>query len=193
MRPQPFVNKYIRSTIPNNINAQHLAVAITYRGKRRETPIINIDIYASPILSYNYNLEYESSSELLPKNQEGYIHPISLFNLSGNSGFFGNDELDNAIINKEYVFYDDKVWSYDSYYESIIDFITDLRVRYKWNGVIDSDCGFFSPALEGYVKPKTEAEMAAESMMELIDNNSNTIPEGDYLKMCDVLSKIRKM
>jgi hypothetical protein len=35
--------------------------------------------------------------------------------------------------------------------------------------------------------------MAAESMMELIDNNSNTIPEGDYLKMCDVLSKIRKM
>ena len=193
MKPQPFVNKFIRSTVPNNINAQHLAVTITYRGKKKETPIVSMDIYASPILSYNYNLEYESSSELLPNNQEGYIHPISLFNLSGESGFWGNDGLHNAIVNKEYIFYDDKVWSYNSYYETIADFIEDLREIYKWNGVIDSDCGFFSPSLEGYVKMKTETEKAAESMMEIIDKNSNTIPEGDYLKICDVLSKIRKL
>ena len=193
MKPQPFVNKYIRSTIPNTINAQHLAVAITYSGKRRETPIVSMDIYASPILSYNYNLEYESSSELLPQSQEGYIHPISFFNLSGNSGFWGNDELHNAIINKEFVFYDDKVWSYDSYYEGIIDFIADLRVRYKWNGVIDSDCGFFSPSLEGYVKMKTETEKMAETILELIDKNSSTIPEGDYLKICNNLKKIRTL
>ena len=68
MRPQSFVNKYIRSTIPNTINAQHLAVTITYRGEKRVTPILSMDIYASPILSYNYNLEYESSSELLPQS-----------------------------------------------------------------------------------------------------------------------------
>ena len=193
MKPQPFVNKYIRSTIPNNISAQHLAVTITYRGKKRETPIVSMDIYASPILSYNYNLEYESSNELLPQSQDGYIRPISLFNLSGNSGFWGNDGLHNAIVNKEYIFYDDKIWSYNSYYETIADFIEDLRDIYKWNGDIDSDCGFFSPSLEGYVKMKTETEKAAESMMEIIDKNSNTIPEGDYLKICDVLSKIRKL
>jgi len=29
--------------------------------------------------------------------------------------------------------------------------------------------------------------------MEIIDKNSNIIPEGDYLKICDVLSKIRKL
>ena len=193
MKPQPFVNKYIRSTIPNNISAQHLAVTITYRGKKKETPIVSMDIYASPILSYNYNLEYESSSELLPQSQDGYIRPISLFNLSGESGFWGNDGLHNAIVNKEYIFYDDKVWSYDTYYETIADFIEDLRDIYKWNGVIDSDCGFFSPSLEDRIKIKTETEKAAESIMEIIDKNSNIIPEGDYLKMCDVLSKIRKL
>ena len=53
MKPQPFVNKFIRSTISNNISAQHLAVTITYRGKKKETPIVSMDIYASPILSYN--------------------------------------------------------------------------------------------------------------------------------------------
>ena len=193
MKPQPFVNKYIRSTIPNNISAQHLAVTITYRGKKRETPIVSMDIYASPILSYNYNLEYESSNELLPQSQDGYIRPISLFNLSGNSGFWGNDGLHNAIVNKEYIFYNDKVWSYNSYYETIADFIEDLREIYKWDGVIDSDCGFFSPSLEGYVKMKTETEKAAESMMEIIDSNSSTIPEGDYLKICDILGKIRNL
>ena len=193
MKPQPFVNKFIRSTIPNNISAQHLAVTITYRGKKKETPIVSMDIYASPILSYNYNLEYESSSELLPRSQDGYIRPISLFNLSGNSGFWGNDGLHNAIVNKEYIFYNDKVWSYNSYYETIADFIEDLREIYKWDGVIDSDCGFFSPSLEGYVKMKTETEKAAESMMEIIDSNSSTIPEGDYLKMCDILGKIRNL
>ena len=193
MKPQPFVNKFIRSTIPNNISAQHLAVTITYRGKKKETPIVSMDIYASPILSYNYNLEYESSSELLPRSQDGYIRPISLFNLSGNSGFWGNDGLHNAIVNKEYIFYNDKVWSYNSYYETIADFIEDLREIYKWDGVIDSDCGFFSPSLEGYIKMKTETEKAAESMMEIIDSNSSTIPEGDYLKMCDILGKIRNL
>jgi len=192
MKPQPFVNKYIRSTIPNNISAQHLAVTITYRGKKKETPIVSMDIYASPILSYNYNLEYECSSELLPKSQDGYIHPISLFNLSGDSGFWGSDGLHNAIINKEYVFYDDKVWSYDTYYETIVDFISDLRDRYKWNGVIDSDCGFFSPSLEGYIRIKTETEIISEKIMELVDKNSNTIPEGDYLKFCENLQKIRE-
>ena len=193
MKPQPFVNKFIRSTIPNNISAQHLAVTITYRGKKKETPIVSMDIYASPILSYNYNLEYESSSELLPQSQDGYIHPISLFNLSGDSGFWGNDGLHNAIVNKEYIFYNDKVWSYNSYYETIADFIEDLREIYKWDGVIDSDCGFLSPSLEGYVKMKTETEKAAESMMEIIDSNSSTIPEGDYLKICDILGKIRNL
>ena len=193
MKPQPFVNKFIRSTIPNNISAQHLAVTITYRGKKKETPIVSMDIYASPILSYNYNLEYESSSELLPRSQDGYIRPISLFNLSGNNGFWGNDGLHNAIVNKEYIFYNDKVWSYNSYYETIADFIEDLREIYKWDGVIDSDCGFFSPSLEGYIKMKTETEKAAESMMEIIDSNSSTIPEGDYLKICDILGKIRNL
>ena len=94
---------------------------------------------------------------------------------------------------QEYIFYNDKVWSYNSYYETIADFIEDLREIYKWDGVIDSDCGFFSPSLEGYVKMKTETEKAAESMMEIIDSNSSTIPEGDYLKMCDILGKIRKL
>ena len=40
---------------------------------------------------------------------------------------------------------------------------------------------------------KTETEKAAESMMEIIDSNSSTIPEGDYLKMCDILGKIRNL
>ena len=190
MKPQPFVNKYIRSTIPNTISAQHLAISITYEVENNHrSPVKSIEIHASPILSYNYNLEYESSSELLPRNgNEGYLKPISLFNLSGDSGYWCDD-----LCNKEYMFYDDKVWAYDEYYSSMDEFITRLRDRYKWNGVIDSDCGFFSPSLEGYIKIKTETEKAAESIMEIIDKNSNTIPEGDYLKMCDVLSKIRKL
>jgi len=29
--------------------------------------------------------------------------------------------------------------------------------------------------------------------MEIIDKNSQNLPEGDYLKMCEILTKIRKI
>ena len=190
MKPTPFVNKFIRSTIPNTISAQHLAITITYEGENnRRSPVKSIEIYASPILSYNYNLEYASSSELLPKNgNEGYIKPISLFNLSGHSGYWCDD-----LCNKEYMFYNDKVWSYDEYYSSIDEFITSLRDSYSYKGVIDSDCGFYSPSTRGRIKKKTESEKVAENIMELVDKNSSTIPEGDYLKICENLKKIREI
>lgn len=190
MKPTPFVNKFIRSTIPNTISAQHLAISITYEVENnRRSPVKSIEIHASPILSYNYNLEYESSSELLPRNgNEGYLKPISLFNLSGDSGYWCDD-----LCNKEYMFYDDKVWSYDEYYSSMDEFITSLRDSYSYKGVIDSDCGFYSPSVRGHVKPKTQNEILSETIMELIDKNSDTIPEGDYLKICDELTKIRRL
>ena len=65
-------------------------------------------------------------------------------------------------------------------------------MKYSWSGVIDSDCGFYSPSTRKHVKKKTETEKAAESIMEIIDKNSQNLPEGDYLKMCEILSKIRK-
>ncbi len=193
MRPQPFVNKFIRSTIPNTINAQHLAIIISYNGPRFQTSILSIDIHASPILSYNFNLGYESSSELLPGLENGYIHPISLFNLSGHEGVWADLNVVNSIVDKKYVFYDDKVRSRDEYYSSISDFLLHLRMKYSWSGVIDSDCGFYSPSTRNRENEKSENEKAAESIMEIIDKNSQNLPEGDYLKMCEILTKIRKI
>ena len=103
MRPQPYVNKFIRSTVPSTISAQHLAIIISYDGPRFQTPVESIDIHASPILSYNYNLGYESSSELLPTLENGYIHPISLFNLSGHEGVWSDINLQNSIVDKKYI------------------------------------------------------------------------------------------
>ena len=193
MRPQPYVNKFIRSTVPNTISAQHLAIIISYDGPRFQTPVVSIDIHASPILSYNYNLGYESSSELLPVLENGYIHPISLFNLSGHEGFWSDINSQNSIVDKKYIFYDDKVWSRDEYYSNTGDFLMYLRTKYQWTGTIDSDCGFYSPSTRGRIKKKTENEKAAENIMELVDKNSSTIPEGDYLKICEILKKIREI
>ena len=40
---------------------------------------------------------------------------------------------------------------------------------------------------------KTETEKMAETILELIDKNSSTIPEGDYLKICNNLKKFRTL
>ena len=41
MRPQPYVNKFIRSTVPNTISAQHLAIINYLRRSEnnRRTPV----------------------------------------------------------------------------------------------------------------------------------------------------------
>tara|TARA_B100001175_G_C19130054_1_gene458495 strand:- start:180 stop:572 length:393 start_codon:yes stop_codon:yes gene_type:complete len=130
---------------------------------------------------------------LLPGLENGYIHPISLFNLSGHEGVWADLNVVNSIVDKKYVFYDDKVWSRDEYYSSISDFLLHLRMKYSWSGVIDSDCGFYSPSTRNRENEKSENEKAAESIMEIIDKNSQNLPEGDYLKMCEILTKIRKI
>jgi hypothetical protein len=66
-------------------------------------------------------------------------------------------------------------------------------MKYSWSGVIDSDCGFYSPSTRNRENEKSENEKAAESIMEIIDKNSQNLPEGDYLKMCEILTKIRKI
>lgn len=196
MRPQPFVNKFLRTTILNSSEENyHLAVKIMYEGPRLETPIESIYIHSSPVIAFNYNLGYESSSELLPALEDGYIRPISMFNMSGHDGLWSDIHVQNSIIDKNFVVDEGECfWSAYEYYQSSEDFIDQIRKKYNWNGYIGSDLICLqSESLENNVKKKTETEKAAESIMEILDKNSEKLPEGDYLKICDVLKKIRNL
>ena len=188
MTTTPYVNSSIRSTIPNTReNAQHIVIKVLYDHGRVES----IEAYAPPIFSYNYNAKYENRNDILPKPIDGHIRPISMFNY--NNGFWNSSE--NVHIDRDHIYCNDCVWSPICYYPTLRDFLTHIREIYNYDGEITGTDWLCRPALTR--EPVYDREITLKSVssivMELIDKNSANLPEGDYLKICDELKRIRNL
>ena len=194
MGPTPFVNSNIRSVIANTVeDVYHICLRIVYeiQNGRRGT-VKSIEAYASPVFAFNYNTRYETSRDLLPQDY-GTIHPVSIFN--HNESFWTTTlETETEL---DYIFMDDNVWSPNAYFGTLDAFFQHVRETYNYSGEIIGTNWLVQPSLEdeneneqNEVRTSTITSVS-ESVMELIDKNSVNIPEGDYLKMCDELKKLR--
>ena len=192
MPSTPFVNSSIRSTIPNPCEGiQQILIKVIYENERGRGPVQSIEAYASPIFSFNYNALYLNRNDTLPTPADGSIRPISMFNY--NQGFWSDTQ--NVLVIKDYIFRHDSVCSPTTYYTRLRDFLTHIREIYNYDGAITGTDWLCRPPL--LPEPTYDRDITLRSVsrtiMELIDKNSENLPEGDYLKMCDVLSKIRNL
>jgi hypothetical protein len=192
MPSTPFVNSSIRSTIPNPCEGiQQILIKVIYENERGRGPVQSIEAYASPIFSFNYNALYLNRNDTLPTPEDGSIRPISMFNY--NQGLWSDTQ--NVLVIKDYIFRHDSVCSPTTYYTRLRDFLTHIREIYNYDGAITGTDWLCRPPL--LPEPTYDRDITLRSVsrtiMELIDKNSENLPEGDYLKMCDVLSKIRNL
>ena len=192
MPSTPFVNSSIRSTIPNPCEGiQHILIKVIYENDRGRGPVQSIEAYASPIFSFNYNASYLNRNDMLPTPEDGTIRPISMFNY--NKGLWSDTQ--NVLVIKDYIFRHDSVCSPTTYYTRLRDFLTHIREIYNYDGEITGTDWLCRPPLTP--EPTYDRDITLRSVsrtvMELIDKNSENLPEGDYLKMCDELKKIRDL
>jgi len=192
MPSTPFVNSSIRSTIPNPCEGiQQILIKVIYENDRGRGPVQSIEAYASPIFSFNYNALYLNRNDTLPTPEDGTIRPISMFNY--NQGLWSDTQ--NVLIIKDYIFRHDSVCSPTTYYTRLRDFLTHIREIYNYDGAITGTDWLCRPPLSP--EPTYDRDVTLRSVsrtvMELIDKNSENLPEGDYLKMCDELKKIRDL
>ena len=192
MPSTPFVNSSIRSTIPNPCEGiQQLLIKVIYENDRGHGPVQSIEAYASPIFSFNYNASYLNRNDMLPTPEDGTIRPISLFNY--NKGLWNDTQ--NVLVIKDYIFRHDSVCSPTTYYTRLRDFLTHIREIYNYDGAITGTDWLCRPPLSP--EPTYDRDITLRSVsrtvMELIDKNSENLPEGDYLKMCDELKRIRDL
>ena len=192
MPSTPFVNSSIRSTIPNPCEGiQQILIKVIYENERGRGPVQSIEAYASPIFSFNYNALYLNRNDTLPTPEDGSIRPISMFNY--NQGLWSDTQ--NVLVIKDYIFRHDTVWSPTVYYSRLRDFLTHIREIYNYDGEITGTDWLCRPPLTP--EPTYDRDITLRSVsrtvMELIDKNSENLPEGDYLKMCDELKKIRDL
>jgi hypothetical protein len=192
MPSTPFVNSSIRSTIPNPCESlQHILIKVIYENERGCGPVQSIEAYASPIFSFNYNATYLNRNDTLPTPSDGTIRPISMFNY--NTGLWSDTQ--NVHVDKDHIFRHDSVWSPTMYYSSLRDFLMHIREIYSYDGAITGTDWLCRPPLNP--EPTYDREMTlrnvSRTVMELIDKNSENLPEGDYLKMCDGLKKLRRI
>jgi hypothetical protein len=192
MGPTPFVNSNIRSIIANTVeDVYHICLRIVYEiqqnGRRGRGTVKSIEAYASPVFAFNYNARYETSRDLLPQDY-GTIHPVSIFN--HNESFWTTTlETETEL---DYIFMDDNVWSPNAYFGTLDAFFQHVRETYNYSGAIVGTNWLVQPSLEDENEVRTSTiSSVSQSVMELIDKNSANIPEGDYLKMCDELKKLR--
>jgi hypothetical protein len=189
MGSTPFVNSNIRSIIANTVeDVYHICLRIVYeiQNGRRGT-VKSIEAYASPVFAFNYNAKYETSRDLLPQDY-GTIHPVSIFN--HNESFWTTTlETETEL---EYIFMDDNVWSPNAYFGTLDAFFQNVRETYNYSGAIVGTNWLIQPSLEDENEVRTSTiTSVSQTVMELIDKNSTNIPEGDYLKMCDELKRLR--
>ena len=192
MPSTPFVNSSIRSTIPNPCEGiQQILIKVIYENERGRGPVQSIEAYASPIFSFNYNALYLNRNDTLPTPEDGSIRPISMFNY--NQGLWSDTQ--NVLVIKDYIFRHDSVCSPTTYYTRLRDFLTHIREIYNYDGAITGTDWLCRPPLTP--EPTYDRDITLRSVsrtvMELIDKNSENLPEGDYLKMCDELKKIRDL
>ena len=192
MPSTPFVNSSIRSTIPNPCEGiQQILIKVIYENDRGRGPVQSIEAYASPIFSFNYNALYLNRNDTLPTPEDGSIRPISMFNY--NKGLWSDTQ--NVLVIKDYIFRHDSVCSPTTYYTRLRDFLTHIREIYNYDGAITGTDWLCRPPLTP--EPTYDRDITLRSVsrtvMELIDKNSENLPEGDYLKMCDELKKIRDL
>lgn len=192
MGPTPFVNSNIRSIIANTVeDVYHICLRIVYEiqqnGRRGRGTVKSIEAYASPVFAFNYNAKYETSRDLLPQDY-GTIHPVSIFN--HNESFWTTTlETETEL---DYIFMDDNVWSPNAYFGTLDAFFQHVRETYNYSGAIVGTNWLVQPSLEDENEVITSTiSSVSQSVMELIDKNSANIPEGDYLKMCDELKRLR--
>ena len=192
MPSTPFVNSSIRSTIPNPCEGiQQILIKVIYENERGRGPVQSIEAYASPIFSFNYNALYLNRNDTLPTPEDGSIRPISMFNY--NKGLWSDTQ--NVLVIKDYIFRHDSVCSPTTYYTRLRDFLTHIREIYNYDGEITGTDWLCRPPLSP--EPTYDRDVTlrnvSRTVMELIDKNSENLPEGDYLKMCDELKKIRDL
>ena len=192
MPSTPFVNSSIRSTIPNPCEGiQQILIKVIYENDRGRGPVQSIEAYASPIFSFNYNASYLNRNDMLPTPEDGTIRPISMFNY--NRGLWSDTQ--NVLVIKDYIFRHDSVCSPTTYYTRLRDFLTHIREIYNYDGEITGTDWLCRPPLtpEPTYDRDVTLRSVSRTVMELIDKNSENLPEGDYLKMCDELKKIRDL
>ena len=192
MPSTPFVNSSIRSTIPNPCEGlQQILIKVIYENERGQGPIQSIEAYASPIFSFNYNASYLNRNDMLPTPEDGTIRPISMFNY--NQGLWSDSQ--NVLVIKDYLFRHDNVWSPTTYYPRLRDFLMHIREIYSYNGAITGTDWLCRPPLlsEPMYDRDVTLRNVSRTVMELIDKNSGNLPEGDYLKICDELKRIRDL
>mgnify|MGYP001372006902 FL=1 len=192
MPSTPFVNSSIRSTIPNPCEGiQQILIKVIYENERGRGPVQSIEAYASPIFSFNYNALYLNRNDTLPTPEDGSIRPISMFNY--NKGLWSDTQ--NVLVIKDYIFRHDSVCSPTTYYTRLRDFLTHIREIYNYDGEITGTDWLCRPPLSP--EPTYDRDVTLRNVsrivMELIDKNSENLPEGDYLKMCDELKRIRDL
>ena len=192
MPTTPFVNSSIRSTIPNPCEGiQQILIKVIYENDRGRGPVQSIEAYASPIFSFNYNALYLNRNDTLPTPEDGTIRPISMFNY--NQGLWSDTQ--NVLVIKDYIFRHDSVCSPTTYYTRLRDFLTHIREIYNYDGEITGTDWLCRPPLSP--EPTYDRDVTLRSVsrtvMELIDKNSENLPEGDYLKICDELKRIRDL
>lgn len=192
MPSTPFVNSSIRSTIPNPCEGiQQILIKVIYENERGRGPVQSIEAYASPIFSFNYNALYLNRNDTLPTPEDGSIRPISMFNY--NQGLWSDTQ--NVLVIKDYIFRHDSVCSPTTYYTRLRDFLTHIREIYNYDGEITGTDWLCRPPLSP--EPTYDRDVTLRSVsrtvMELIDKNSENLPEGDYLKICDELKRIRDL
>ena len=192
MPSTPFVNSSIRSTIPNPCEGiQQILIKVIYENERGRGPVQSIEAYASPIFSFNYNALYLNRNDTLPTPEDGSIRPISMFNY--NKGLWSDTQ--NVLVVKDYIFRHDSVCSPTTYYTRLRDFLTHIREIYNYDGEITGTDWLCRPPLSP--EPTYDRDVTLRNVsrivMELIDKNSENLPEGDYLKMCDELKRIRDL
>jgi len=192
MPSTPFVNSSIRSTIPNPCEGiQQILIKVIYENDRGRGPVQSIEAYASPIFSFNYNALYLNRNDTLPTPEDGSIRPISMFNY--NQGLWSDTQ--NVLVIKDYIFRHDSVCSPTTYYTRLRDFLTHIREIYNYDGEITGTDWLCRPPLtpEPTYDRDVTLRSVSRTVMELIDKNSENLPEGDYLKMCDELKRIRDL
>src|SRR5210317_469228 len=192
MGPTPFVNSNIRSIIANTVeDVYHICLRIVYeiQNGRRGT-VKSIEAYASPVFAFNYNAKYETSRDLLPQDY-GTIHPVSIF-IHNESFWTTTLETETEL---EYIFMDNNVWSPNAYFGTLDAFFQHVRETYNYSGAIVGTNWLVRQSLEDETEENevrtSTITSVSQTVKELIDKNSTNIPEGDYLKMCDELKRLR--
>ena len=190
MPSTPFVNSSIRTAIPNPCESlQQILIKVIYENERGRGPVQSIEAYASPIFSFNYNASYLNRNDMLPTPEDGTIRPISMFNY--NQGLWSDSQ--NTLVIKDYLFRHDNVWSPTTYYPRLREFLMHIREIYSYDGAITGTDWLCRPPLlpETAYDRDVTLHRVSRTVMEIIDKNSENLPEGDYLKVCDELKKIR--